>query len=365
MNDRTAKPCVLVTGSSGRIGRAVVANLLDQYQVIGCDLKGDTRAPAEMEFICLDLTDRGSVQAAVERVRYAYGDRLASVVHLAAYYDFSGEPSDMYGQVTVQGTERLLDTLQGMQVEQFLFSSTMLVHRPAEPAKPINEDWPLEPKWDYPQSKVETEQIIRQKRGPIPAVFLRIAGVYTDRCDSIPIAHQIERIHQRRITGQVYPGDIDRGQSFVHLDDLVDVVRRAIDRRSQLPEEVALLIGEPETYSYDTLQRELARLIHGDEDWETHHVSKTLAKSGAWVQDKIPGIEEPFIKPWMIDMADDHYELDISRARQLLGWEPQHRLIDTLPKMVDALQHDPVAWYQHHDMSPPSQAEREAAVARA
>jgi len=364
MNDHLAKPCVLITGSSGLLGSEIVRNLVDQYQVIGCDLKGDPHAPPEMEFICLDLTDRGSVQAAIERVRYAYGNRLASVVHLAAYYDFSGEPSDMYDQVTVRGTERLLDTLQSMEVEQFLFSSTMLVHRPAEPGRPINEDSPLEPKWDYPKSKVETEQLIRQKRGQIPAVYLRIAGVYTDRCDSIPIAHQIERIHQRRITGQVYPGDIDRGQSFVHLDDLVDAVRLTIDRRSQLPEEVALLIGEPETYSYDTLQRELARLIHGDEDWETRHIPKTLAKSGAWVQDKIPGIEEPFIKPWMIDMADDHYELDISRARRLLGWEPHHRLIDTLPKMVDALQRDPVEWYKHHKMTPPAQAEREAAVVR-
>ena len=28
-------------------------------------------------------------------VRYAYGERLASVIHLAAYYDFSGEPSEL------------------------------------------------------------------------------------------------------------------------------------------------------------------------------------------------------------------------------------------------------------------------------
>jgi hypothetical protein len=46
------------------------------------------------------------------------------------------------------------------------------------------------------------------------------------------------------------------------------------------------------------------------------------AVAGAWVEDKIPGIEDPFIQSWMIDLADDHYELDISRARTLLGWEP-------------------------------------------
>src|SRR5262245_16560705 len=32
-------------------------------------------------------------------------------------------------------------------------------------------------------------------------------------------------------------------------------------------------------------------------------------------------VEEPFIKPWMIDLADDHYELEISRDRALLDWD--------------------------------------------
>lgn len=29
--------------------------------------------------------------------------------------------------------------------------------------------------------------------------------------------------------------------------------------------------------------------------------------------------EKPFIRPFMIDMASDHYALDISRARELVG----------------------------------------------
>ena len=41
-------------------------------------------------------------------VRERFGTRIASVIHLAAYYDFSGEPSEKYETITVQGTERLL-----------------------------------------------------------------------------------------------------------------------------------------------------------------------------------------------------------------------------------------------------------------
>ena len=57
---------------------------------------------------------------------------------------------------------------------------------------------------------------------------------------------------------------------------------------------------------------------------------RPAAAVGAWAQDKLEPFvpdaldqgERPFVKPFMVRMADDHYELDISRARQLLGWEP-------------------------------------------
>jgi nucleoside-diphosphate-sugar epimerase len=73
-----------------------------------------------------------------------HGEQIASVVHLAAYYDFSGEPSPKYDEVTVRGTERLLRAFQAFHIEQFIFSSTMLVHAPSEPGQRINEYWPIE-----------------------------------------------------------------------------------------------------------------------------------------------------------------------------------------------------------------------------
>ena len=337
------KEVIVVTGSSGLIGRAAVIRLAEKFRVAGFDRDGDPYPPPQAECICVDLTSDKSVEAGFTRVRIGYGGRIASLVHLGAYYSFSGEPSPLYEQVTVRGTERLLRELQGFETGQFIFSSTMLVHAPTEPGKPINEDSPLEPKWDYPKSKVETERLIHEQRGDIPAVILRIAGVYDDGGHSIPIAHQIQRIHERQITSKLFPGDISHGQSFLHLDDLIDAIALTVDRRRELPTETALLLGEPETMSYDELQRTLGRLIH-DEEIETREIPKSVAKTGAWLEDAVP-LHESFIKPWMIDLADDHYEVDITRARQLLGWEPKHSLRATLPKMVAALKADPEAFY--------------------
>jgi len=253
-----------------------------------------------------------------------------------------------------------LRELQRFDVGQFIFSSTMLVHAPCQPGQRINESWPLDPKWDYPKSKVKTEQLIERERGDIPALVLRIAGVYNDRCHSIPIAHQIQRIFERKMIARAFPGEVSHGQAFVHLDDVVDAFLAAIDHRRQLPDSAVVLIGEDQTLSYDQVQKSLSSLIHG-EMWETTKIPKPLAKTGAWLQDALPA-EEPFIKPWMIDLADDHYELDISRAERLLGWRPKRTLRETLPKMVEALKQDPLRFYRENKLTTPNwleKAERE------
>ena len=194
-----------VVGASA--ARSLIASETS-YTEMGFDREGPPHPPPETEHVIdCDLGWDESVRAALDEVRRLGHTRIASVIHLAAYYSFSGEPSPLYEQVTVRGTERLLHGLRDFEVEQFIFSSTMLVHAPCEPGERINEDWPLEPKWDYPKSKVATEQLILRERGDVPVVFLRIAGVYDDRCHSIPIAHQIKRIYEQRFISHIFSGD--------------------------------------------------------------------------------------------------------------------------------------------------------------
>lgn len=346
-----AKPVVLVTGATGFIGSAVVRRLGDQYTIVALDRAGPPDPPAPAETVDFDLASDEGVAAALAAVRDRFGSRIASVIHLAAYYDVTGEPNPLYDKITVQGTRRLIDGLQAFEVEQFVFASTMLVHKATErPDQPINEDSPIEPAWAYPESKVKTEAMLREQHRQVSVVFLRIAGVYDDEGHQPFIAEQIARIYEHRLIGHLYPGMLCAGQSFVHLDDLTDAVARLVDRRRDLPPELPLLIGEPEALGYAEVQDIIGRTLHG-EDWATIRIPRPLAKLGAWAQNELLD-EDSAIKPWMVDASSDHYVLDITRARTLLGWEPQHKLRDALPAMVAALKRDPQSWYKANKLNP-------------
>jgi nucleoside-diphosphate-sugar epimerase len=349
---RDLHPVVLITGSSGLIGSALCERLMDRYNVVAFDRPGAPHPPAGVDAIDVDLTSDRSVAEAMRAVEDRHGREITSVIHLAAYYDFTGKPSPLYKEVTVRGTRRLLQALRTFRVSQFVFSSTMLVHEPCAPGCRITEESPFDPAWDYPRSKIDTEMVIHRERGQIPAVILRVAGVYDDWCHSIPIAHQIQRIRERQLTAHFYPGGLNRGQSFVHLDDLLDVIERCIEERNEMLPLAVFLIGEPETMSYDELQRIISRTLHGSE-WRTWRVPKILAKVGARIRERLDDAGKEFIKPWMIDRADDHYELDISRARTLLGWNPRHSLRETLPIMLEHLREDPERWYRENKIELP------------
>lgn len=340
------KEVVLITGCSGRIGFKAAEKLSDKYRIVGFDIFLAGHLP-DVEFVVMDMATDQSVKEALDYVKKNYGFKIASVIHLAAYYSFNSRWSSQYDRITVKGTQRFLKGLQEFEVEQFIFSSSMLAHQPCKPGEKITEDSPLSTAWGYPLSKVQTEELMHKERGNIPIVILRIAGVYDDICNSIPLSNQMQRIYENQLEAHLFAGDTSHGASFIHMNDLIEAIWLCVEKRKALPQELTLLLGEPNTMSYEAIQRLMQRLIHKRE-WKTWSIPKPIAKVGAWFQEHLPFVKKSFIKPWMIDFADDHFALDISRAKKFLGWEPKHKLEDTIPLWVKQLERDPTTWYDEN-----------------
>lgn len=356
----TDKQVVVVTGSSGRIGTRIIHRLGEAYQPIGLDFIGITSEKPSMEFVYVDLASDHSVECAFNRIRHAYGNRIAAIIHLAAFYSFTGEHLELYDAITVNGTRRLLTQAKKFEVEQFIFTSTMLVHEPTKRGVIQNEDSPIRGKWHYPASKVRTERIIREECGNIPYAIIRIGGCYDEECNCIPIAQHMSRIYEKQLASYVFPGNSSNGVPYTHFDDLTDMLMTLLEKRKELPKEVTLLCCEEDSITYRDLQTAFGKLLYNKEKWPMIWLPKWFAKFGAWVQNSIPFLPKPFIKPWMVDLADDNYEFSMERARKVLGWAPKRSLRNTLPALVANLKADPIAWYKRHGIPIPHSVKKHA-----
>lgn len=358
MKGVTEKPIILITGASGNVGTALCRTLRKSYQVLGLDIKPCKET--DDSFKC-DLTSQNSINLTLHKIADTYGNKIAAVIHLAAYFDFTGEESPLYKKVTIEGTRRLLNGLQDFEVERFIYSSTMLVHEAGVPGNKINEDTPISPGWTYPQSKADAEKVIQMEHGNIPYTILRLAGLYDDQSAVPTLSYQIARIYEREFKSHLYAGDLMAGQAFIHRDDMVDVFSCVVKRRNDLPQENIILAGEEEVMGYQELQNRIGNLIFGEKEWNTIDIPEFVAKPGAWLEGQaeplIPDAfdqgEKPFIRPFMIDLASDHYDLDISRARELLGWEPKHKIYDGLKDLIENLKQDPAEWYERNGITSP------------
>jgi nucleoside-diphosphate-sugar epimerase len=166
---------IVVTGGSGKAGRAVVRDLVDHgYDVLNVDI-APSREPIA-PFLKADLTDLGH---AVECLRGA-----EAVVHLAAIPAPGLQTDEVTFRTNITSTYNIFSaaTLLGLQRVVWASSETTLglpFDREQPAYAPIDEAHPLYPESSYALSKVLSEEMARQyhRTTGIPFVGLRFSNI--------------------------------------------------------------------------------------------------------------------------------------------------------------------------------------------
>jgi len=159
---------ILVTGSAGRVGRAVVAALRAEGRAVrGFDLRPSGTGCEE---VVGSLEDTEALAGAIEGV--------TGVLHLGAFMSWVPGDRDRMFAVNVEGTRRLLDAAAAAGVRRFVFASSGEVYPENRPEfLPVTEEHPLNPNSPYGLTKLLGEELVsfHQRAGTMETVILRFS----------------------------------------------------------------------------------------------------------------------------------------------------------------------------------------------
>ena len=312
---------ILVTGGAGFIGSSLVDRLLSEggWQVSVVDdfndfydpsIKRDNvnrqKANQNYRLFEADIRDR---EALVEVFKENTFD---CIVHLAARAGVrpSLELPLLYSQTNIDGTVNLLELAREHGTKQFVFGSSSSVYG-INANVPFSEDDPIrQPISPYAATKAAGELICHTYTHlyGIRSVCLRFFTVYGPRQRPDLAIHKFARLLSEGKPIPVF-GDGTTRRDYTYIDDILAGVRAAIDYSESDYEVINL--GESRTVEL----RELIALLE-----------KELGVSAK--------IDRQSLQPGDVPQT----YADISKAKRLLGYNPQTQIEVGIQRFVEWFQ---------------------------
>lgn len=302
---------VLLTGASGFLGRHLSVVLREKHDVLSA-----VRATPS---VCCDFVAMGEISAITDWSETLAGRQV--VIHAAArahvLNESAADPLAEFRKVNTAATLTLATQAADAGVKRFIFISSIGVNGNQSMA-PFTESSPPAPHDPYAISKYEAEEGLREIANQLgmPVTIIRPPLVYGPNATG-----NFCRLVRWISKGIPLPlGAIHNQRSLVALDNLVDFIITCIDHPAAANQ--TFLVADGEDLSTTDLLRRVgqamgkpARLIP---------VPMGLLKAGAGVLGKKA----------IAQQLCGNLQVDISKAREVLGWTPPVSVETALEKAV-------------------------------
>jgi nucleoside-diphosphate-sugar epimerase len=302
---------ILVTGASGFIGATVCDRLMSEGQ----DFLPIYRADRGLGFAV------GNIDSKTEWYNALSG--ITHVVHTAARVHVMKEefadPLLEFRKINVEGTLNLARQSIRSGVKRFIYLSSIKVNgEQTKPRQPFTEEGVLTSDDPYALSKYEAELGLQKlaSRASMEVVIIRPPLVYGPgvKANFLSLMKLVR-------TGWPLPlGDIDNIRSMVSLDNLVDFILTCIENPKAANQ--TFLISDGEDLSVTELLARLASAM--DVPSRLISVPPPLLRLGL----RLVGEKK------IADRLCGSLQLDIAKAKTMLGWSPVLSVDEGLKKTV-------------------------------
>lgn len=300
----------LVTGASGSLGGATLRRLVGEGKKVRVMVRRIPENPIPgVEYAIGNLGDPAAVDRAVKGAE--------TVIHVGAAMK-GGWPEHKGG--TVVGTQNVIDACKKHGVHQLVHISSMSVidwAGTAAKGATVDENADLEPRPDergpYTRAKLEAEKLVSDAaRNGLPAVILRPGQIFGGGIQLINGAVA------RRAGGRwLILGDGKLQLPLVYIEDVVDAIMAAIDKKLTHGEIVQIIDGQQLT------QTDVLSIAGGDAP--VIKAPRPLVFSLGKVSE-IPlgaiGRQSP-VALYRLQSALADLRWGTGKAEQLLGWRPR------------------------------------------
>lgn len=293
---------VLVTGATGFVGTNLVRRLVDE----GARVSIISRSKTMLDAVRADLLDYGSLVQAMEKIE------PEKVFHLGAFVDLNRDyqTATKCVQTNIQGTLNLLEASKGRELSSFVYLGTYEVY--GFNPTPFDEEQPVNPVSPYSISKVSGEHLCKLYNNlyGLPVILLRLSHLYGPQQDPERLIPYVVRCALRNEEIKLTAGDQTRDYLFVE-DAVKAILKSSISDRA-----VSGLfnIGSGREYSVREIVEKILELTDSD---------------------IVPGFGELQRRSY----DPERLYCDISRAKEVLDWVPDHTLEEGLKKTIE--------WYKN------------------
>jgi dihydroflavonol-4-reductase len=323
---------VLVTGASGFLGGYVIESLRQR----GHEVLGAVRRTSDTSLLrSLGVTTREMDLEVAETMRTAL-QGMDAVVHLAAYYTFTGKKA-LYQRLNVDATKDMLDASLAEGVTRFLYCSSTEAMGPVEGMG--DEGSPMRPRYEYGRSKAAAEKIVNEYGGKgLSCTILRPSGVYGPR-NVEDVSYWFITSYGRSFATKFVVGDGQTHIQFVHAKDVAQGFARALENERSIGQ--CYIISGERSHTYEDVYRILGD-ITGIEPPRTHLPAWLAKMFIAPVQafDSLLGRKNFLFRLSTVDSVRENRSYSIAKAQRDLGYSPEYDLRKGLEETVQ--------WYRQN-----------------